>query len=102
MLNIAFTNCGEIRMGSPFQCCAIVLEGPWVPDIPTTDWQNLSAASPDGRYAALVRWDTPRNEPGFRLFTVDLIERAVRRSRRISGCCEALWWEDGQLDLKSR
>ena len=70
-----------------------MLKGEWVPDLPTADWQDLVSISNDGRYVALVRWYTPDNQPGFRVFTIDLRERTVKKTRRIKGCCEAVWWE---------
>ena len=83
-------------MGSPYGICRIRLDGDWRPDLPETDWQNLSARSPDGMRLALVRWDTPGNQPGFRLYVLDSLARQVSVSERFPGCCYRLWWRDDQ------
>lgn len=95
MKEVDFLDCGEIRMGSPYNECRIRLTLGWQPPIPTSGFQDLCAASPDGRYLALVRWDTPNNEPGFIVFTLDNEEQTVSYSPRQRGCCDKLWWENG-------
>jgi hypothetical protein len=90
-----FDDCAEIRMGSPFRLCRLRLDGAWIPLVPNDQgWQNLSAASPNGRFVALVRWDVVGNEPGFRILTVDCDDRTVQTTERIPGCCESLAWRD--------
>jgi hypothetical protein len=100
-LAVEFIDCGEVRMGSPYDCCNIKLEGSWIPKLPTRDWQNVSASSPDGRFLGLVRWSTADNQPGFYVFTIDLQDRAVRKSSRIKGCCESLWWEGARFKWRA-
>ena len=96
MLRAYFDDCIEIRMGSRFRICRLRLEGSWIPPVPNDDgWQNLSATSPDGRFVALVRWDTGGNEPGFQILTVDCRDRTVQTSDRIPGCCQSVVWRDG-------
>jgi len=41
---------------------------------------------------ALVRWETPGNQPGFRIVVIDGVARTVETSERFLGCCEALAW----------
>lgn len=95
MLRAYFDDCAEIRMGSPFRLCRLRLDGPWIPPVLNDDgWQNLSAASPNGRFVGLVRWDIVSNNPGFRILTVDCRDRKVQTSERIDGCCESLAWRD--------
>ena len=67
MTKVAFRNRREVRMGSPHQTCRMQLSGDWQPRLELDDWQDLQAQSPDGRYLALVRWDTRGNTPGFRI-----------------------------------
>ena len=86
-----FSNAMEIRMGSPYRCADLELQGEWVPELPDADWLNLIAESDNGRYLALVAWDiADDNDPGFRLFVIDKKEKAVRQSGRIQGCCRTL------------
>lgn len=93
MLTPRFTNCCEVRMGSPFNRCDMTLEGPWAPELPEGDWQDLWAHDPRGRLVALVAWDTTNNEPGFRVLTIDTRTRTVARSERFSGCCRSIAWD---------
>jgi len=79
-------------MGSPYNVCDVVLKGEWRPELPDGDWQDRYAQRGDGLAVALVRWDTPGNEPGFRIYAVDAAARTVHRSKRFPGCCEALEW----------
>lgn len=82
-------------MGSPHKTCDLRLDLGWTPSLPTSDFQNLCAESPDGRYLALVRWLVRANEPGFVVHTLDTIARTVTTSEPQPGCCERLWWDDG-------
>lgn len=82
-------------MGSPWDSCDLWIDGDWSPDLPVQDWQGLSAESPDGRYLALVRWDTTGNEPGFRIYTLDDVLHTVAVSPREHGCCVKVWWHEG-------
>jgi hypothetical protein len=100
-LTVQFIDCSEVRMGSPYDCCNIKLEGSWIPQLPEGDWQNISASSPDGRFLGLVRWSSPGNQPGFYVFTIDLQDRAVRKSSRIKGCCESPWWEGARFKWRA-
>jgi len=101
MLDVSFVDCSEIRMGSPFGVCAVVLTGKWVPDVPRDGWQNLSATSPDGRFSALLRWDTPHNDPGFKIAIIDSIGQTVDWSERHPGCCESIAWHDGAFTWRA-
>lgn len=92
MLKVRFSKKEEIRMGSPYNVCRVRITGDWVPDLPETDWQDIRAFRPDGTAVALVRWDTPGNVPGFRLWIVDAEARTVETSPRFPGCCEKLEW----------
>jgi hypothetical protein len=96
MPRVEFLDCGEIRMGSPFNICGgIRLDLDWAPNIPIGGYQDIWAASPDGRFIALVVWHTPGNVPGFVVYTIDNVERTVAHSQPQSGCCERIWWDGG-------
>jgi len=82
-------------MGSPFKACDVRLHLDWEPEIPAGDFQDLTSESPDGRYLALVRWHVPGDDPGFVVYTLDLVAHTVTTSPPQSGCCEKLWWENG-------
>jgi hypothetical protein len=91
---VSFSNQCEIRMGSPFNVATVEMSGSWKPDIPTDGWQDISAQSPDGRYVGLIFWDTPNNEPGFKVYTIDTVEKTISISNRIRGCCQYLEWKE--------
>lgn len=93
MIKIQFRHVREIRMGSPFNICEIGFTGEWTPDLPQTDWQDLCVKREGGNLVALVRWDTPGNQPGFRIHVLDASSRSMKISDRFLGCCEAIRWE---------
>jgi hypothetical protein len=95
MIRVRFKDVGEIRMGSPYNSCRLVLTGTKVPELPETDWQDRAAYSPRKRFLGLVRWDTRGNTPGFRIFTIDSRKGACTASRRIRGLCKRIYWERG-------
>lgn len=94
-----FTDAQEIRMGSPYRIAQLSFEGPWRPDLPDRDWQDIHAVSPDGRYLALVAWDIVANSPGFRVFVIDTDDRTVRESTRFEGCCSSLTMADSSIEV---
>jgi len=94
MINVEFVDLSEIRMGSPYNVCKLHLSGSWIPDLPGTDWQDLQACWDGGTLVALVRWDTPGNRPGFRIWVLDGREKTVWTSDRYPGCCRNLEWLD--------
>ena len=98
MMQAHFSNCSEIRMGSPFQTCHLALEGEWIPpDLPEDDWVKVQGRSEDGRWVALARWAVAGNVPGFVIYLIDCRERKVTRSERFAGCCNRLIFEDELL-----
>src|SRR5258706_5793689 len=101
MITAHFSHCDEIRMGSPYQICSLHLSGEWTPDLGEGGWQPLNCASPDGRYLALVKWDTAENMPGFRVVLIDEERKSVDSSQRILGCCESLTWGDDVIYWKA-
>ena len=92
-LRIKFLNVREIRMGSPYNLCEIRFEGDWIPPLPTEDWQDKKALSPDGRYVALIRWNTKGNRPGFHVVRIDTKRRKYHTTKRILGLCDRIWWD---------
>jgi hypothetical protein len=101
LLRPLFSGQTEIRMGSPFRIAHMRLEGDWVPDLPEGAWQDLYAHSDNGKMTALIRWDIPNNEPGFRLVIIDVQHKTVDESERIPGCCESLEWRGGGFAYRS-
>jgi hypothetical protein len=91
MISVSFSDCQEVRMGSPFSVCKLHLTGAWVPNIEGA-WLGLYAHSVDGRRLALAKWDFVKNQPGFRIVFVDEELKSVEESDRISGCCESIAW----------
>jgi hypothetical protein len=89
-LEPVFTNAMEIRMGSPYRCADLTLTGTWVPELPDYDWQDVTGESENGRFLALVAWETADNQPGFRIVMIDKKDKAVRQSKRIAGCCKSV------------
>jgi hypothetical protein len=92
-MKVTFRNLQEIRMGSPYNVAELVLEGRWTPNLPKEDWQDTTSQSEDGRYVGLVAWDTLDNNPGFRVYTIDTVERTFACTKRILGCCQELEWK---------
>lgn len=102
MLDVNFVNCDEIRMGSPFKTCELVIRGVgWVPNLDLDSWQDLIAYSPDDNKVALIKWDIKENEPGFRVFEIDLAEKKVSSSKRIAGCCKRVYWADDKISWET-
>jgi hypothetical protein len=101
MITVHFSNCNEIRMGSPYQIGSLRLEGDWTPDLKERGWQSLLSRSQDERYLCLVEWDTVGNTPGFRVVLVDEKQKSVEVSQRILGCCESLAWGEDVIIWKA-
>jgi hypothetical protein len=96
-LRVRFEGCEEIRMGSPYHACTLRLDGEWTPALPADGWIRISAFSPDRRFTGLAHWDSRDNAPGFRIFTIDCVERNYELSDRIDGYCQSLAWSDGKF-----
>lgn len=101
MITAHFSDCNEIRMGSPYQIACLRLEGDWIPELREGGWQPLFSRSPDERYLCLVEWDIAGNKPGFRVVLVDEKQKCVEFSQRILGCCESLAWGDDVIVWKA-
>ena len=85
-------------MGSPYSCCRLAFDSDVAFDLPDRNWQDVWCRSDDGRYIAFVAWDTPGNQPGFRLIVVDTDTNTVTEHQRNSGCCKAIRWVDSQFE----
>ncbi|HVE32464.1 MAG TPA: hypothetical protein VNC18_02800 [Gemmatimonadaceae bacterium] len=96
-LRVRFEGCEEIRMGSPYHACTLRLDGEWTPALPADGWIRISAFSPDRRFTGLAHWDSRDNAPGFRIFTIDCVERNYELSDRIDGYCQSLAWSDDKF-----
>lgn len=96
-LSVEFQNVREIRMGSPYNLCEIKFEGKWTPPLPTEDWQDLKAYSPDNRYLALVQWNTRGNIPGFHIIRIDTKKKIFHKTKRIFGICKKIYWDNNKF-----
>lgn len=96
-----FEQIREVRMGSPYHICTIRFSESLRPRLPTTDYQDLFAVSPDEKHYALVRWDTPDNEPGFRVIIVNSETADLWQSQRIKGCCKGLELAGSEVIIRS-
>jgi hypothetical protein len=96
-LRVRFEGCEEIRIGSPYHACTLRLDGEWTPALPADGWIRISAFSPDRRFTGLAHWDSRDNAPGFRIFTIDCVERNYELSDRIDGYCQSLAWSDDKF-----
>ena len=97
MITVEFSNCHEVRMGSPYKTCELLLSGEWVPKLELGGWLAIQTRSSDERYLALARWDTAANMPGFRVALIDQkekipkntwllrVSRVARKCRRLEG-----------------
>jgi len=65
--------------------------------LPPDGWIRISAFSPDRRFTGLAHWDTRDKSPGFRIFTIDCIERNYDLSDRYDGFCQSLAWSDDKF-----
>lgn len=97
LLRVRFEECGEFRVGSPYQSCKLRLDGEWAPSLPAEGWIRVSAFSPDRRFTGLVHWDTRDNAPGFRVFAIDSVDRSYEISDRYDGYCQSLAWSDNKF-----
>jgi hypothetical protein len=93
-LRVRFEGCEEIQSGSPYHSCKLRLDGEWTPSLPTDGWIRISAFSPDRRYTGLAHWDKVDNAPGFRIITIDCVERSYEISDRSEGFCQSLAWSE--------
>lgn len=96
-LRVKFNNKQEIRMGSPYNMCEITFSGEWIPVLPKDNWQDIKAASANGRYIALVQWNTKQNQPGFHIVRIDTQLKNYHKTKRIFGLCQKVYWEDGKF-----
>ena len=96
-LRVRFEGCEEIQIGSPYHSCKLQLDGDWTPSLPTDGWIRVSAFSPDRRFTGLAHWDRVDNAPGFRIITIDCVERNYDISDRTDGFCQSLAWSDDKF-----
>ena len=96
-LRVRFEECEEIQTGSPYHACKLRLDGDWTPSLPTDGWIRVSAFSADRRFTGLAHWDTRDTAPGFRIFTIDCVERTYELSDRFDGYCQSLAWSEDKF-----
>jgi hypothetical protein len=96
-LRVRFEGCEEVRAGSLYQTCKLQLDGDWTPALPADGWIRISAFSPDRRFTGLAHWDSRENAPGFRIVTIDSVERSYEISDRTDGYCQSLAWSEDKF-----
>ena len=96
-LRVRFEGCKEIRAGLPYHACKLQLDGEWAPSLPADGWIRISAFSADRRFTGLAHWDTRDDSPGFRIITIDCVERTYEISDRLDGYCQSLAWSDDRF-----
>lgn len=92
-LKIKFSNKQEIRMGSPYFIADINLDGIEV-KLPKAEWQNKYAISKDKKSIVLIGFDFTNNEPGFKLYIIDVESKKITKSKRILGLINNISLED--------
>ena len=88
---IKFDIIGEIRNGSPYNLAELNIIGK--PDFiikKNNDWQNIQSWTKDYKYFILVKWDLKNNEPSFRVILFDSKKGQLKKTDRISGCCNTI------------
>jgi hypothetical protein len=96
-VRVRFEECEEIQAGSPYHACKLRLDGEWTPSLPADGWIRISAFSPDRRFTAVAHWDQRDDSPGFRIFTIDSVDRSYEISDRIDGFCQSLAWSEDKF-----
>ena len=94
-----FSDCIEIRMGSPYNVCNLKLIGEWIPELPAYQWQDKFAYNDDKSIIALVGWRTDNNTPGFVIVTIDSNTKSVTESERYIGCCARIEWKYNKFSV---
>ena len=87
---VSFSNLSDIRMGSPYNTAKVSITGGYLPsaeDLTNSTFQDKAAVSDDGEVCFLIEWATAHNEPAFRVWRISNIERTLRKSVVIHGCC---------------
>ena len=100
MYSLDFKNKGEIRMGSPYNLADVRLSGEFVPDFRGCEFQDKGSVNQTGDAVALVQWAIENNSPGVIVWMISEKDRLLKKSRRLSGCCEGIrFLNDGSLEL---
>jgi hypothetical protein len=88
MYRFTFEDCREIRMGSPHKACRVRIQhGGYLPNLSAFTFQDIGIVSDGGHTLYLIVWDTPENQPGFRILKLIANQRQIQISDRISGIC---------------
>ena len=88
---IKFNIISEIRHGSPYSLAELNVSGKFDFTInQSNDWQNIQSWTKDFQYFALVKWDFKNSEPGFRIVLFDSNKGELKKTDRISGCCNKI------------
>ena len=80
----------EIRMGSPYNSCAIELSGADKITLPKATWQDKYAWNDSSTKLVLVKWEGFSDGPVFRLFIIDTETGKTQESIRMFGAINNL------------
>ncbi len=98
---VSFKNTSEIRMGSAYNGAEIVLSGGFIPELGEVTFQDKFLLAEDGQVVFLVHWDSDKGNPGFIVTKVNNRNKTATSSIRITGCCDKIFLDGGQVMVNS-
>ncbi len=100
-MNVRFTDPVEIRPGSPFAICSLIVEDADALTLPSRPWQNIHAALEAPELHALAYWEVVDDMPGFRVVICDPKSGTIAESARYDGYCMGLRWVGERLNVSA-
>lgn len=94
MYKLEFINSCEIRMGSPFNIADVKLTGQFVPNFDGIEFQDKGRTSESKNEVLLVQWMIIDNDPGFIVWKISATDHSIKKSSRISGCCQNIEFQE--------
>jgi hypothetical protein len=64
-------------------------------------WQDLYAESPRGSLLALSAWLVEYDQPGFRIYVINIKTHDFKFTGRIPGFCKSLSWDENRFIWES-
>lgn len=93
-IEVIFSNCDEIRMGSPFNICEIELRGAKEIVLNKSGWQDKYCWSKDYKNLCLIKWNGENNIPSFNAVLIDVDNWKMYKTNKIDGCCAEVSFKD--------
>ncbi|HEY4617670.1 MAG TPA: hypothetical protein VIH09_05700 [Flavobacterium sp.] len=97
-IKITFKNRNEITMGSPYNLAEIEISGIEL-NLPKFSWQDKYAISKNKKFITLVYFDFVENEPGFKIYIIDLEKGKSKSSKRLIGLLNKIEIENDTIKL---